>query len=144
MLRRSVLGNLHQGNSMFIFAGAQCTSIAFFALASVFLNMHHHGHVTVYSNNWNPENVDDIILNGNMLYDNIIYERGMQPFTFLSHTDLPSHLPVYGYELNSSVYYDMIYGSVASYSHQNAFGDVSLFDGLHTSFQILYLALLTV
>ena len=132
MLQRRIFGILHQGNSMFTFAGAQCTAIALFALSCIFLSTHN---VTVYPNNWRTEDVDDIIVNGNSLYENLVYQEGMQPFTFISHSELPSRLSIYGYDLDIFVHYDMIYGSVDNFAPQNGFY-VSLLDGLQTSFQV--------
>ena len=143
--QRVVIGNFHQGNSMFQYAGVQCTAIAMFALATIFLSSSSlHTHL----DNWGTNDIDNIIWNGNYFYERLLTERQLAPYTQLLHSELPDEMYIHGNRIRSRVYHDIFYG-LATYTtstdesfYSNA-GDVSLYNAIATGFQISNFMLIT-
>lgn len=135
---RVIRGNLSQGLPWFKHAGMQCTGIALFAIASIFLS-NHFGSNTVY----HPETVDHFIVHGDALYNSIIDAMYQGQPQYLSHYEIPQSFEVSGNNLQAQIHTDIFYG-VVGYSGQRDLGSVDLHIALQSAFQISHYCILTI
>lgn len=127
---RVIRGNFSQGLPWFKYAGMQCTGIALFAIASIFLS-NHFGTNTVY----HPETLDNFVIQGDALYNSIIDAMYQGQAQYLSHHEIPQSFEVSSYNLQAQVHTDLFYG-VVGYSGQRHLGSVDLDTAMQSAFQI--------
>ena len=142
MILRCIAGNFHQGCDLFRNAGAQCTAIAYFAIVVIFLNSHFQGGSL---DNYTPQVINETIIQGNQMYENIIQENNYPDSYYLAHNDLPSTISVSPFgNIESTVYPDMLYGIVGQNSYEHGSGALDIEQALLTGFQISDYLLCTV
>ena len=141
--QRVVIGNFHQGNSMFQYAGVQCTVIAIFALATIFLSSSFCIHIWI---------IGGLMILTTLFGMETIFMRDCLPRGNLHHThnysELPDEMYVHGNRIRSRVYHDIFYGlAIYTTSTDESFysnaGDVSLYNAIATGFQISNFMLIT-
>lgn len=137
MVRRVTHGNLDQGFGYFKYADMQCTGIAFFALASIFMS-NYHGEENLFD----ERRMDSMIFGGNDFYTTVIDEMYSQQPRYLGHDEMPSTVDIFGRVVENYVHYDMIYGVVGNDGQHNM-GSTDIVNGLNTAFTVSPFALLT-
>lgn len=128
---RSILGNFHQGDKIFQNAGTQCTAIAYYALAffhfsSTFLDLFPH--------HLNSEVVDNILIDGNALYENLPRSYRFENGHYFAHDELPDQESVNFCNLETCIYPDLLFGIVGLGVYENEFEAISLNDAIDTGF----------
>ncbi|MEW8546654.1 MAG: DUF6570 domain-containing protein [Candidatus Thiodiazotropha sp.] len=121
-------------------AGFQCTAVAFIGLLMAFLRMPD-------LHPWAPYHIDDIVLYGHQLYENILvtrYTQGLETSEaprYLGHWEIPSQIIFGGGEFRTACYFDIFYGTVQQHQEMNntlasANGAVSFENALQMAVQI--------
>ena len=104
---RGVVGSLHQGCCVFApYNGMQCTAMAIVALVSLF------SLENVSNRSFTSFQIDDILLNGNRLYSQIVENIGQ--LSYLSHADLPDEIRFQRTDFHVQYMRDMYYGRINS------------------------------
>lgn len=131
-LCRSVAGRIHQGNSVFNYAGVQCTAMAYFAVVTMFTSFYSNTDPSQFNN----DVIDNIVIEGNNLYENLIWTNGFNPGQYLAHDELPESISTNMGIVETTIYTDILYGIVGTSVYPTGIGALSLFDAIHTGFQI--------
>ena len=141
-LIRCVQGSLHQGSKLFRNPGVQCTVIAYVALLTIF--RHHYDDYLFDPSHLNAHDIDGFVINGNQMYEEIIRDNSYAPGHLVAHDELPSLLNVGEGIIESSIYYEMLYGIVGETEYDVGTGAISIYDALDTGMQISDYLLCTV
>lgn len=127
-LLRTIQGSLHQGSSVFVNGGSQCTAIAFFALALFFSYD--------FTCNFSSADIDNILFRGNALYGSIIRDLGQRDNAYLAHYEMPNTVVVDGVALDAITHPDILFGVVGENNLAHDVGATNLMDALETGFYV--------
>lgn len=127
-LLRTIQGSLHQGSSVFVNGGSQCTAIAFFALALFFSYD--------FTCNFCSADIDNILFRGDALYGSIIRDLGQRDNAYLAHYEMPNTVVVDGVALDAITHPDILFGAVGENNLAHDVGATNLMDALETGFYV--------
>lgn len=134
-MRRFTLGNIHQSSSGFdcYGKGYQCTIIAAVAIFA-FLS----GRFS-QPERWTPQNIDQIVLNGSMLYDNSMHHQNPR---YLAHSDIPNYLEMWNIIYETTVHDDIFYGVVGHQGNYESLA-IDIRTALHEALQVSHTLVFT-
>lgn len=119
---------MHQGSSVFVNGGSQCTAIAFFALALFFSYD--------FTCNFSSADIDNILFRGDALYGSIIRDLGQRDNAYLAHYEIPNTVVVDGVALDAITHPDILFGVVGENNLAHDVGATNLMDALETGFYV--------
>lgn len=97
-------GNIHQGSLFSFGSGFQCTVVAIVALIAVYT-----GRFSPIPRDWAAETIDQIVIDGTVLYDDIVYPSTPR---YLAHSDIPNSLELWNTRFEVNIHDDLFYGVV--------------------------------
>lgn len=130
---RSILGNIHQGDKIFRNAGTQCTVIAYYALAFIHFSS---TILDIYPRLMNAQSIDNILLEGNALYERSLISNNFENGHYFAHNELPNQVSVGFGSLETCVYPDLFFGVLGISQYEVGSGAISISEALNTGFQI--------
>lgn len=127
-LLRTIQGSLHQGSSVFVHGGSQCTAITFFALALFFSYD--------FTCNFSSVDIDNILFRGDALYGSIVRDLGQSDNAYLAHYEMPNTVVVDGVALDAMTHPGILFGVVGENNLAHDVGATILMDALETGLYI--------
>jgi len=82
----------------------------------------------------NSEVVDNILIDGNALYENLLRSYRFENGHYFAHDELPDQVSVNFCNLETCVYPDLLFGIVGLGDYENEFLAISLNDAIDTGF----------
>ena len=128
--RKVVNGHFHQGQIISNMSGNQCTAIALYALLTAY-SLSSLSQSTLLTTHI----VDDIVINGHQLYQEIISHSNNQTPRYLGHWEIPRNLQHGDDDVLVHSYQNVLFGSVGV-NHTIVHGTVNIKDAFPLAFSI--------